>query len=293
MTPHPLSQSRQMAATIRFIAERKNTVAPRAQSVGVDPLSSTDTRFSVLIVCEYSATVRDAFRARGFDAWSNDILPTEGDPRWHIQGDCRDAIKSRYWDLIIMHVPCTAMAVCGNSTYGTGKAKHGERLEAIRWTVETARLALQQAPCVALENGASVIFPVLRNKLGADVQYAHPWQHGHPEQKKTGLALWGLPRLTETANVHAEMMELPRHIRERVHFMSPGPERGKERARFYPGFAAAMADQWGDHIKQSRSDLPAAGAGDQANLPAASASQGGGLCDVQRPFHGERYDNLA
>jgi hypothetical protein len=208
---------------------------------------SVPCKLRVLVVCEYSATVRDAFRARGFDAWSCDLLPTEGDPRWHIQGDCRDVINNS-WDLIILHVPCTAMAVCGNSTYGKGQPKNRARHDAIAWTVDTVRLALQNSPHVALENPASVIFPVLRNELNALVQYVHPWQHGHPEMKKTGLALWNLPQLAETNNVHEAMMRLPRNERERVHFMAPGPDRAKERARFYTGFASAMADQWGNHI---------------------------------------------
>ena len=201
----------------------------------------------VLVACEYSATVRDAFRDRGFDAYSCDMLPTEGDPRWHIQGDCREAMRDPY-DLIILHVPCTGMAVCGNSTYGIGKPRYFERLEAIAWTVGTVEMALANAPHVALENPASVIFPILRDTFNADVQYIQPWQHGHPEQKKTGLALWDLPRLTPTDDVYREMMLLPRKERERVHFMSPGPDRGKERARFYRGFAEAMATQWSDYL---------------------------------------------
>jgi hypothetical protein len=185
----------------------------------------------------------------GVDAWSCDLKPTEGDPRWHIQGDVRDAIKSRCWDIIILHVDCTAMAVCGNSTYGRGKPKHHLRQEAIAWTVETVRMALEQSPSVALENPASVIFPVLRNELNADVQYIQPWQFGHMEQKKTGLALWGLPRLTETENVHAEMMKLPRNVRERIHYMSPSPDRAHERARAFPGIAQAMVTQWLDALR--------------------------------------------
>jgi len=199
----------------------------------------------ILIGCEYSATVRDAFRARGFDAWSCDLLPTEGDPRWHIQGDCRDAIDSQYWDLIVLHVPCTAMAVCGNKHYAKGAAQYSERADAQEWTLKTVRMALDQGICVALENPASTIFPLLRRNFHADVQYIQPWQHGHPEQKKTGFALWGLPRIKETNNVYDEMMRLPKNERERVFYMSPGPDRGKERARFYQGFANAMADQWG------------------------------------------------
>lgn len=204
----------------------------------------------VLVLCEYSATVRDAFRKRGFDAWSCDLLPTEGDKRFHLMGDCQAVLRRGWWDLVIMHVPCTAMGVCGNRTYGIGKPKHHERIEAIEWTLETVELALQASECVALENPASVIFPWLRDvyDCGVEVQYVHPWQHGHAEQKKTGLALFDLPPLVETNNVYKHMMTLPRAERERVFFMSPGADRGKERARFYPGLADAMAKQWGDHL---------------------------------------------
>lgn len=228
------------------------TSAPQRADTGGSVVSGcAAARFRVLIGCEYSATVRDAFRARGFDAWSCDLLPTEGDPRWHIQGDCRDAINGP-WDLIILHVPCTGMAVCGNRTYGMGKPLYFQRVEAIGWTLGTVELAMANAPHVALENPASVIFPTLRNAFNADVQYVQPWQHGHPEQKKTGLALWDLPRLIPTKDVRTEMMALPRKDRERVFFMSPGPDRGKERARFYTGLAEAMADQWGDFLLNAR-----------------------------------------
>lgn len=199
---------------------------------------------AVLIGCEYSATVRDAFRARGHDAWSCDLLPTEGDPRFHLQMDIAAALRLRRWDLAILHIPCTAMGVCGNRTYGRGKPKHDERRQAVTWSLNLWRLATDQSDRVAFENPASVIFPELR-KYGADVQYIQPWQHGHPEQKKTGLALHNLPRLTPTNDVYEHMMTLPRKERERVFFMSPGENRGKERARFYPGIANAMADRWG------------------------------------------------
>lgn len=86
---------------------------------------------SVLVCCEYSQTVTQAFLGVGCNAYSNDIIPTEGDVRRHLLGDCVEAINSRTWDLIIIHIPCTAMAVCGNSTYGIGCPKNHERLEAI------------------------------------------------------------------------------------------------------------------------------------------------------------------
>lgn len=95
-----------------------------------------------------------------------------------------------------------------------------------------------------MENPASVLFPILRNQRGADVQYIQPYEFGHLEQKKTGLALHGVPRLVGTENVYEKMMKLPKKERERVHYMSPGPNRAKERARFYQGIANAMAIQW-------------------------------------------------
>ena len=229
----------------------------RIETIGNATLGRSNIR--VLVACEYSATVRDAFRARGFDAWSCDLLSTEGDPGGHIVGDVQKILKRSFWDLIVMHVPCTEMGVCGNGTYGRGKLKHHERERAIDWTLETVQLALASAECVALENPASVIFPYLRDQYdcGVDVQYVQPWQHGHPEQKKTGLALFDLPRLSETGNVYEHMMTLPRAERERVFFMSPGADRGKERARFYPGIAAAMAEQWGDYLLSRRRSLAA------------------------------------
>jgi hypothetical protein len=139
------------------------------------------------------------------------------------------------------------MGVCGNKHYARGKPRHGERVSAIIWSTGVWSYAKHHARCAALENPASVIFPVLR-KDGADVQYIQPWQFGHPEQKKTGLALHNLPRLTPTNDVYEYMMTLPRKERERIFFMSPGEDRGHERSRFYPGIADAMAAQWGDYV---------------------------------------------
>jgi hypothetical protein len=206
---------------------------------------------NALICCEYSQTVTKEFLALGHNAFSNDILATEGDPTRHMQCDVVEAINSRpRWDLIILHIPCTAMGVCGNRTYAAGTPRHSERTDAISWTLSVWDAAVARSDAVALENPASVIFPILRKQRGASVQYVQPWEHGHPEQKKTGFAMWNLPRLMPTKNVHAEMMALPRSQRERVFFMSPGPDRGKERARFYPGLARAMATQWGGQVAQ-------------------------------------------
>lgn len=200
---------------------------------------------AVLVGCEYSATVRDAFRSVGIEAYSCDLKPCDKDPRYHFQFDVRAAMMIRHWSLIILHVDCTAMTVAGNRHYGVGTPGYGKRLGAIAWTCKTIEIARQQSDRVAVENPASVIFPILRHLYDADVQYLHPWQHGHPEQKKTGMALWNLPHIKPTNNVYNYMMTLPKRERERIFHMSPSKNRGHERSRFYPGIAAAFADQWG------------------------------------------------
>lgn len=277
--------------SLRFCQEEQQHVhlPPSFEDTGSEGTPVSELRGNaggVLVGCEYSATVRDALRARGIDAISCDILPTEGDSRWHIQGCVRDAIRSRRWAGVILHIPCTKMAVCGNTTYAAGKPLHHERTEAIDWSCETVELALEYSDCVAVENPASVIFPYLR-AMGADVQYIQPWQHGHPEQKKTGLALWGLPRLKPTHVVYEQMMRLPRKERERIFFMSPGKNRGLERSRFYPGFANAFATQWGVYLQSlhhprhggTNADRSNAGGDDlsfhsQTNSPEAQRNHG-------------------
>lgn len=200
---------------------------------------------SILIACEYSGIVRDAFLSEGHEAYSNDLLETESKPERHLKMDVKDAIRSRRWDCIIIHIPCTAMGVCGNSTYGIGKPKHNERLAAVEWSLSVWDLACVHSDHVAMENPASVLFPILRRERGATIQYIQPYQFGHKEQKKTGFALNNLPLLIETDNVYEEMMKLPKKLRERIHYMSPSLDRGKERARFFSGVSSAIAKQWG------------------------------------------------
>ena len=194
----------------------------------------------VLVACEFSGVVRDAFRARGHDAVSCDLLPTEK-PGPHIQGDVM-AHLGEGWDLIIAHPECTKLTVAGNSTYGEGKPRYQERLDQCAWTKHFWDECKRNAKGVAFENPVSVL-----RRLGGfpKPQYVHPWQHGHPEQKKTALFLHGLPELVETRNVYAEMMLLPKNVRERVHYMAPSPLRWKLRSTTYAGIADAMAAQWG------------------------------------------------
>ena len=194
----------------------------------------------ILIGCEYSGRVRDAFIARGHDAISCDILPTDA-PGPHYQGDVRDMLNQA-WDLIIMHPPCTALTVAGNSTYGEGQPKYAERLASVKWTVDLWNDCKAVSPRVCFENPVGVL-----RRLGGmhAPQYVQPYQFGHMEQKKTGLFLHGLPPLLPTNDVYDEMMKLPKNVRERLHYLPPSPDRWKIRSTTYQGIADAMAEQWG------------------------------------------------
>lgn len=195
---------------------------------------------NVLIGCEESGVSCSAFRKRGHYAFSCDLLPTRGEHTWHYQEDIISLLKRSLWDLVILHPDCTKIAVCGNRFW----AGTSDRKFAINWTVDLWELAKTRARMVALENPASVIWPYLR-RAGADVQFIQPWQFGHLEQKKTGLALHGLPRLQPTRNVYDEMMLLSKCKRERVFFQGPSKTRKRDRSETYSGFAEAFAEQWG------------------------------------------------
>ena len=197
----------------------------------------------VLIGFEESGVVRREFRKLGHDAWSCDIKPARDGSKYHYQCDIYDAIDDKEWDLIILHPVCTAMAVSGNGTYGKGMTKNEERIKAVDWTVKLWVYTKTKCDKVAMENPVSVLWKHIR-ELGDKVVYVHPWQFGHPEQKKTGLALYGVDPLVETDNVYDYMMTLPKKDRERNHYMSPGKNRARDRSETYKGIAEAMAAQW-------------------------------------------------
>lgn len=178
----------------------------------------------VLVACEFSGTVRDAFAALGHDAWSCDLLPSET-PGNHILGDVKPHLDTG-WDMMICHPPCTHLAVSGARWF---KDKQREQLEAL----EFVRVLLNAPiPKIALENPVSII----SSRIRKPDQIIQPWQFGHGEVKATCLWLKGLPRLRPTNIVDG------RHAR--VHLMPPGENRWKERSRTYPGIAKAMAEQW-------------------------------------------------
>ena len=192
----------------------------------------------VLIACEYSGVVREAFRKRGHDAWSCDLLPADDGSQYHFEGDCWPII-AQGWDLIIMHPPCTALAVSGNAHYGTGKPKNHLRAEAIEWTLSLYDHAKQYAPRVAFENPVGVL-PV------KPTQYVQPYQFGHPESKKTGLWLHNLPPLTDTNTLpKPERGYWDNQTPSGQNKLAPSADRWKIRSTTYQGIADAMAEQWG------------------------------------------------
>ena len=182
----------------------------------------------VIVACEYSGRVREAFRKLGHDAWSCDILESEDDSEFHIQTCIEDVINDG-WDLMIAHPPCTHLAVSG-ARHFKAKQESGVQQEAL----EFVRLLLEaDIPKIALENPISII----SSKIRKPDQIIQPWQFGHGETKATCLWLKGLPKLVPTNIVDGR--------EQRIHKMPPSPTRWKERSRTYQGIADAMAQQWG------------------------------------------------
>jgi site-specific DNA-cytosine methylase len=179
----------------------------------------------VLIACEYSGTVRDAFIAAGHNAMSCDLLSTEK-PGPHYQGDVFDVIAED-WDLMIAHPPCTHLAVSGARWFPAKRKQQREALEFVR------ALMLAPIPRICIENPVSVISSAIRP---AD-QVVQPWQFGHGETKATCFWLKNLPMLQPTDIVEGR--------EQRIWKLPPGPDRWKERSRTYEGIAQAMAQQWG------------------------------------------------
>ena len=178
-----------------------------------------------LVACEYSGRVRDAFLSRGHDAVSCDLLDTEvAGP--HYKRDVTDLLGDG-WDLMVAHPPCTHLAVSGARWFKEKRAEQEEALEFVRLLLSAP------IPMIALENPISII----SSRIRKPDQIIQPWQFGHGETKATCLWLKNLPKLHPTNIVDGR--------ENRVHRMSPGPNRWKERSRTFEGIAEAMADQWG------------------------------------------------
>lgn len=191
----------------------------------------------VLVACEFSGTVRDAFAALGHDAWSCDLLPSDT-PGNHIQGDVLEVIGMG-WDLMIAHPPCTYLTRAGAKWFLPEYAvRFPDRANQREESLTFVR-ALMNAPIphIALENPVGTISSRIRK---AD-QTIQPYMFGHGEQKATCLWLKNLPLLRATCYVPGR--------EQRLHWLSPSPDRWKERSKTYQGIADAMASQWGNTVE--------------------------------------------
>lgn len=202
----------------------------------------------ILVACEFSGTVRRAFAALGHDAWSCDLLPSEDRSNKHIVGDVRQYLGDG-WDLLIVaHPPCTRL--CNSGVRWLSVPPAGKTADQM-WRELDEGAALfsdcwnAPVPRIAVEN------PVMHKHAKARIrnyaepaQSIQPWQFGHGECKRTCLWLKNLPPLIPTKIVDGR--------EQRVHRMPPSPDRWKERSRFFPGIAAAMADQWGALLESER-----------------------------------------
>jgi hypothetical protein len=180
----------------------------------------------VLVACEFSGTVRDAFAKRGHYAMSCDLLPTEMDGM-HYEGDVR-GLLDKEWDLMLAFPACTHLAVSGARWFKDKQVEQAEALDFVRLLMDAP------IPKIAIENPVSVISSHIRKPD----QIIQPWMFGHGETKATCLWLKSLPKLVPTNVVEGR--------EARVHRMPPGPNRWRERSRTFQGIADAMAEQWSD-----------------------------------------------
>jgi hypothetical protein len=196
----------------------------------------------VLIACEYSGTVRDAFTALGHYAMSCDLLPTDA-PGLHYQGSVLD-ILDKGWDLMIAHPPCTYLTNSGVCHLYT---KPDRWKDLIDGAVFFRELLNAPIPKICIENP-------IQHKYAASIigkkhtQVIQPWMFGHMESKATCLWLKGLPMLQPTDDVKEEMKKLPKNVQQRLHYLPPSKDRWKIRSTTYKGIATAMAEQWGNQI---------------------------------------------
>lgn len=181
----------------------------------------------ILVACEYSGVVRDAFRDRGHEAWSCDLLDCERDEKFHIKSDVLEILKDG-WGMMVAHPPCTDLAVSG-ARHFKEKIADGRQDRALEFVRKLLEAPIEK---IALENPVSII----SSKIRKPDQIIQPWMFGHGETKKTCLWLKNLPLLVPTDVVEGR--------EQRVHLMPPSENRWKERSRTYQGVADAMARQW-------------------------------------------------
>ena len=205
------------------------------------PVPATLQGMRVLVACEYSGTVRNAFLARGHDAWSCDLLPSEDGSNRRIRGDAREILNDGWRLLMVAHPPCTRL--CNSGVRWLSKPPPGRTAEDMQRELREGAALFSAFWNAAIER-ICVENPVIHRHAKALIvnyrefsQSIQPWQFGHGETKRTCFWLKNLPLLQPTDVVPGR--------EQRVFRMPPGPQRWKERSRFYPGIAKAMAEQWG------------------------------------------------
>lgn len=198
----------------------------------------------VLIACEFSGVVRRAFRAKGHDAWSCDLIPSADNSPYHIQGNVL-LILNQGWDMMIAHDPCTYQCNSGVChLYNKDGSLNTERWRYLdKSCVFTRKLFDAPIKKIARENPIPHKYAVERIGRKYD-QIVQPWMFGHPECKATCFWLFGLPKLKPTNNVKEQMLKLPRNLQQRLHYLSPSEDRAKIRSTTFQGIADAMAEQW-------------------------------------------------
>lgn len=204
---------------------------------------------NVLIACESSGTVREAFRKLGHNAWSCDLLPSDDGSEYHLQMDAIRAISAQVndkwigytkWDIVVAHPPCTHLASSGARWFAAKRAD-GRQQQGIDFFMDVVNACILHAKCWAIENPIGIMSRIYRQPD----QIIQPWWFGHPETKATCLWTHGLPLIVPTNDVKSEMLALPVAKRNRIHHLPPSKDRWKIRSKTYQGIADAMAVQWG------------------------------------------------
>jgi hypothetical protein len=196
----------------------------------------------ILIACEYSGKVREAFRAKGHDAISCDLIASDDNSPHHIIGDVRDVIESQEFDLMIAHPPCTYLCNSGVSWLSKDESRCAKLDEGAEFF---SYLLNCNIPKIAIENPIPHKYAVQRIGRKYD-QIIQPFQFGHAERKATCFWLKSLPKLQPTSNLKAEMESRPKSLAQRLHHLPPSKDRWKLRSETFQGIANAIADQWGD-----------------------------------------------
>lgn len=198
----------------------------------------------VLVACEYSGRVRQAFRKLGHDAWSCDLLPSEDDSEYHIQDDVEYILSGRGWELMIAHPPCTYMCNSGVRWLFEEEGRWDKLDDAARFFLKLWNAPIEK---ICIEN--PIMHKHALDRVGGlkPDQIIQPWMFGEAESKGTGLYLKNLPLLLPTHRKNGDlfMEHAPENIQQSVHRMAPSEDRWKERSRTFLSIANVMAEQWG------------------------------------------------